>query len=165
MKWTDTVSKFWPFLNGMTISNWNGHGSFKTDSNKIVLFSGKEEGEYSHGVAVILEKEISKSLIEYSPINDRIIKLIIQARPHNISIIQCYAPTSLATENEMNVFYDCLQSTLDTIPSRDVRIIMGNFNAKVGKEQQTALAEYLAWDVKMKERKIWLTSVSPTTLL
>ena len=115
-------------------TNWNGHGSFKTDNNKTVLFSGKEEGEYSHGVAVIFEKEISKSLIGYSPINDRIIKLKIQARPHNISIIQCYAPTSLATENEMNEFCDCLQSTMDTIPNRDVRIIMGNFNAKVGKE-------------------------------
>ena len=112
-------------------TNWNGHGSFKIDNNKTVLFSGKEEAEYSHGVAVILEKEISKSFIGYSPINDRIIKLKIQARPHNISIIQCYTlTTSLVTENEMNEFYDCLQSTLDNIPNRDVKIIMRDFNAK-----------------------------------
>ena len=71
MKWTGTISKFWPFLR----LNWNDQGSFKTDNNKIVLFSGNEEGEYSHGVAVILEKEISKSLIGYSPISDRIIEL------------------------------------------------------------------------------------------
>nr|XP_027222206.1 craniofacial development protein 2-like [Penaeus vannamei] len=59
-------------------------------------------------------------------------KVRIQAKPHNISIIQCYAPTSQATE-ELESFYDSLRETLDNIPNRDVRVIMGDLNAKVGK--------------------------------
>lgn len=38
--------------------NWNEYGSFKTEDNKTVLFSGKEEGTYIHGVALILAKNL-----------------------------------------------------------------------------------------------------------
>ncbi|XP_042885955.1 craniofacial development protein 2-like [Penaeus japonicus] len=117
---------------GLAETNWNGLGSFRTDVNHHVIFSGKEDG-YSHGVAVILGKEASKALIGYSPISDRILKLRIQAKPHNITIVQCYAPTSTANEDEINSFYDSLQETIDSIPNRDLQVIMGDMNAKVGK--------------------------------
>ena len=110
---------------GLAETNWNGLGSFRTDGNHHVIFSGKEDG-YSHGVAVILGKETSKALIGYSPISDGILKLRIQAKPHNFTIVQCYAPTIIANE-------DSLQETIDTIPNRDLQVIMGDMNAKVGK--------------------------------
>ena len=33
----------------------------------------------------------------------------------------------------MEKFYNSLKNTLDSVPNRDVKIIMGDFNAKVGK--------------------------------
>ena len=39
-----------------------------------MLFSGVEE-TYSHGVAIVLNKETQYALIGYSPINDRIRKV------------------------------------------------------------------------------------------
>ena len=96
---------------GIAETNWNGQGSFRIEDNKLVLFSGKEERSYSHGVVVILGKNICNSLIGYNPNNDRIIKLRVQAKPHNITIILCYAPTSLANDDEMAYFYDSLQDT------------------------------------------------------
>uniref|UniRef100_H2YWZ5 Reverse transcriptase domain-containing protein n=1 Tax=Ciona savignyi TaxID=51511 RepID=H2YWZ5_CIOSA len=56
------------------------------------------------------------------------------AKPHNVSIIQCYAPTSTGSEEEMEIFYNTLQETIDSIPSRDVKLLMGDFNAKVGSQ-------------------------------
>jgi len=106
---------------------------FRTDTH-IVLFSGSEDG-YSHGVAVILAKETSNSLIGYSPISDRIMKVRIQAKPYNITIVQCHAPTSIASEEDMEGFYNSLQETMDSIPNRDVKIVMGDLNAKVGKQE------------------------------
>ena len=116
---------------GIAETNWNGQGSFKTCTNHTVLFSGSEEG-YSHGVVVILTRESSNALIGYSPISDRIIKVRIQAKPHNITFIQCYAPTSLASDEEIDSFYNSLQETMDSIPNRDIKVVMGDFNAKVG---------------------------------
>ena len=115
---------------GISETNWNGQGSFQTE-DKLVLFSGKEEG-YSHGVACILDQQTSRALIGYSPINDRIMKVRLQAKPHNISILHCYAPTSAADDAEMTDFYNTLQEAIDTIPNRDVRVVMGEMNTKVG---------------------------------
>ena len=124
---------------GISETNWNGSGNFKTNDKQMVIYSGKEE-KYSHGVAVILGKEASNSLIGYSPITDRILKVRIQAKPHNVSILQCYAPTSTASNEQIENFYNSLQEAIDTIPNRDIKIIMGDMNAKLGKVIQPTAA-------------------------
>ena len=101
---------------------------------QITQYFSQEKKRYSHGVAVILSQETTKSLIGYNPISDRIMKIRIQAKPHNVTVIQCYAPTNLASEEEMESFYNSLQETVDIIPNRDVKFVMGDFNAKVGKQ-------------------------------
>ena len=104
----------------LTISeaNWNDSGSFTTIDNNFVIYSGKSSG-YSQGVAVILTQEIKYALIGYIPVSDRIVKLQLQGRPQNLSIIQYYAATSAASEEDMDGFYDSLQETLESIPNRD----------------------------------------------
>ena len=120
---------------GIVETNWINNGNFKTHETKTIVYSGKDEGTgYSHGVASILSKESAKSLIGYNPISDRLIKLRIQAKPHNISLIMCYAPTSVGSEEDLEDFYNSLQQAIDSTPNRDITIIMGDFNAKVGKQ-------------------------------
>ena len=50
----------------------------------------------------------------------------------NISVIQAYAPTSASTEEEIKTFYEDLQKAIDSISKRDIILITGDFNAKVG---------------------------------
>ena len=88
---------------------------------------------YSNGVAAILSKESAKSLIGYIPISDRILKVRIRAKPYNIRLIQCYAPTVTASDEEMEDFYSMLQEFIDNTQNRDITIVMGNFKAKIGK--------------------------------
>ena len=107
----------------------------------MVIYYGKEE-KYSNGVAAILGKEASNSLIGYIPITDRVYKFRIQAKPHNNSILQCYAPTSAASDEEIENFYTSLQETIDTIRNRDIKIIIGDMNAKIGK---TTVPTNLLW--------------------
>jgi len=52
---------------GISETNWNGSGSFKTCTGYTVLFAGKENG-YSHGVAVVLNKASIQSLLDYAPV-------------------------------------------------------------------------------------------------
>ena len=51
-----------------------------------------------------------------------------------LSIIQGYAPTNDTEPEEKAEFYDNLQSTIDKIPKKDLVIIMGDFNAKIGSD-------------------------------
>lgn len=50
------------------------------------------------------------------------------------SVIQCYAPTNTAVEEEKEELYSSLQSLSDCTPRRDLKIIMGRLNAKVGED-------------------------------
>ena len=43
-----------------------------------------------------------------------------------------YAPTSAASEGDIEYFYGRLQDLIDTVPRGDVLIIMGDWNAKIG---------------------------------
>ena len=63
------------------------------------------------------------------------ISVCFQGKPFNITVIQVYAPTSNAEENEVEWFYEDLQDLLELTPKRDVLFIIGDWNAKVGSQQ------------------------------
>ena len=57
-----------------------------------------------------------------------------QGKPFNITVIQVYAPTSNATEAGVEWFYEDLQDLLELTPPKDVLLIIGDWNAKVGNQ-------------------------------
>ena len=59
---------------------------------------------------------------------------ITVCKPINITVVQIYAPTSSAEEEDSDAFYDNVQSVLDQITNGDILYIIGDWNAKVGKE-------------------------------
>ena len=53
----------------------------------------------------------------------------------HITVIQVYAPTSNAEEAEVERFYEDLQDLLELMPPKDTFFIIGNWNAKVGRQE------------------------------
>ncbi|VDO62654.1 unnamed protein product [Schistosoma margrebowiei] len=49
-----------------------------------------------------------------------------------MNIIPCYAPTNDYNEDVKDQFYDRLQSISEKCPTKDLTILMGDLNAKVG---------------------------------
>ena len=122
-------------LLGISEIRWSGKGHFTTDDGQIIYFSGNEKGG-SKGVAFIASPFISKRVLGYNPVSDRIISIRLQARPINISVIQVYAPTSAASDEDIDAFYNQLQDVIDGLPKKDVLMVIGDFNAKIGKGLQ-----------------------------
>ena len=56
----------------------------------------------------------------------------LNATPVRITVIQVYAPTSVADEKDIRLFYDQLQATIADVSSKDVLLVIGDFNARVG---------------------------------
>ena len=50
-------------------------------------------------------------------------------------MINAYAPTESVTEEQKEQFYEDLNRCCDQIPKHDALLILGDFNAKIGKEQ------------------------------
>ena len=63
------------------------------------------------------------------------ISICFQGKPFNIMVIQVYAPTSNAEETEVEQFSEDLQDLLEVAPKKDVLFIIGDWNAKVGSQE------------------------------
>ena len=63
------------------------------------------------------------------------ISVSFQGKPFNITVIQVYAPTSIAEEAEVERFYEDLQDLLELTPKKYVLFIIGDWNAKVGSQE------------------------------
>ena len=63
------------------------------------------------------------------------ISVRFQGKPFNITVIQVYAPTSNAEDDEGERFYEDLQDLLELTPKKDVLFIIGEWNAKVGSQE------------------------------
>ena len=58
---------------------------------------------------------------------------------YNIRIIQVYAPTSVSSQEELEEFYDDLQTEMRHKKTH-YNVLMGDFNAKLGKGVKTVSA-------------------------
>ena len=120
-------------LMGISETKWKGIGQVKYDDYSL-YFSGNDKIERK-GVAFICTEKIKKCVLGFNPISDRIITIRIQGKPIHFTFIQVYAPTSTADEEEMDYFYDALQKAIDITPKGDIMYVIGDWNAKVGKQK------------------------------
>ena len=63
------------------------------------------------------------------------ISVRFQGKPFSITVIQVYAPTSNAEEAEVERFYEDLPELLELTSKKDVLFILGDWNAKVGSQE------------------------------
>ncbi|XP_072384382.1 uncharacterized protein [Diabrotica undecimpunctata] len=81
---------------------------------------------------MILSKKVARSVTGFVPMSERIIMLQILTTHGKMNLIQIYAPTADKNEEEIENFYSELQKTLHFTASRDITVIMGDCNAKIG---------------------------------
>jgi endonuclease/exonuclease/phosphatase family metal-dependent hydrolase len=70
----------------------------------------------------------------FEPYNERLSKLRIKGRFNNLSIISAHAPAEEEADEEKVKIYEVLQKVHNKIPKHDIVLIMGDLNAKIGKE-------------------------------
>jgi len=133
---THEMSRYRWHIIGLSEMRWKNFGETTTKEGHKVYFSGKPN-LHQHGVGFLVHKDIVNTVIGCHPISERLITIRLKATPFNISIIQAYAPTTTHSDEEVEDFYEQLQETLDEIPKKDIPMILGDWNAKVGKDAQT----------------------------
>jgi exonuclease III len=62
----------------------------------------------------------------FEPINERICKLRLKGKYHNITIINIHAPTEEKDEDTKERFYTELQQIQEKVPKHDLLIILGD---------------------------------------
>ena len=121
---------------GLSETRWLQSRQLRLSSGEQLLYSGHiEEGApHTEGVALVLAPEAHAALIGWEPVNSRIItaKFTTKKKDIRLNTIQCYAPTNDAEEEKKDDFYQQLQAVLDRRGAKDITILMGDFNAKIG---------------------------------
>ena len=120
-------------------THWTGHAVTKIRSTTII-HSGSSSSRI-HGVAIALSPRACAAWeaagIVFNPVSERILSIRVRIHMSYATIIAVYAPTnplnsSCSANEPSDTFYDLLQATLSAAPQRDMIIILGDFNARVG---------------------------------
>ena len=91
---------------GISEIKWTGMGEFNSDDHYI-YYCGQETLR-RNGVAIIVNKRVQNAALGCNLMNDRMISVCFQGKPLNIMVIQVYALTSNAEEDEVEWFYEDL---------------------------------------------------------
>ena len=68
---------------------------------------------------MILDKEAKKGFLSYDAISDRILTVHFNTKPVKTKVIQMYAPSTNHSDDEIEDFYNQLQSVKDSIHNKN----------------------------------------------
>ena len=91
-------------------------GEFNSDEH-FINHCGQESLR-RNGVALILNKRLQNAILRCNLKNDRIISVLFQGRPFNITVIQVYGPTTNAEEAETEQLYEDPRDLLELKPKK-----------------------------------------------
>ncbi|XP_072022944.1 craniofacial development protein 2-like [Amphiura filiformis] len=121
---------------GLSEARWKFHGEMCTDEGHKLYYSGSEL-KHEHGVGFIIHKDTVNAVMGCKPVSERLITLRLRASPFNITIIQVYAPTTSHGDDELESLYSQTQTLVDETPKKDILVVMGDWNSKVGEDAQS----------------------------
>ena len=132
---------------GLAEMRWKEGGEFtsniteeETEEIRVIYAGGKER---QRGVALLLKKELSRNITNIERYEDRVIMVTIEAEPVNLTILQVYMPTTTHTEEEVDGIYEYLEEKLERIRATNFCVLMGDWNAVVGKGREgNVVGEY-----------------------
>ncbi|KAK9881036.1 hypothetical protein WA026_014379 [Henosepilachna vigintioctopunctata] len=99
----------------------------------ILAYSGVDSDQNAFaGVGILIQSKYRHSIVECVYHSERILILKFSLGKKTINIISIYSPENCKPKREREQFFENLQNTLDKIPSDELVIVMGDFNARIG---------------------------------
>ena len=156
--------------------------------SSTILYTGHSNGV--HGVAIALSPSACYSWeaagTVFHPVSERIIRIRLKCHLSYFTVVAIYVPTNPSSSTTQaaapsDTFYDQLQSVVSDVPPRDMLLVLGDFNARVGSIESswsafksainsacTVLPEILSshdpdwvtdelWNLSQKKSNAWLS--------
>ena len=87
------------------------------------------------GTGFLINKTLKTAVIKFEAINDRLCSLRLRGQFQKLSFINVHMPTEEKSMNIKEMYFDDLRALFDSIPNYDLKIVMGDTNARLGKEE------------------------------
>ena len=90
-------------------------------------------GASNGGVGIILTKKAHDVVTELHSVSPRIFGVTLDGNPR-CTAFSVYSPTECASDNDAEEFHNELRATIASIPAHNLVAVGGDFNARMGKE-------------------------------
>ena len=133
---------------------WQGQGRIdRKDFSLIYMGPKKRTGRY--GTGFITNAKMGKSFLSFKPLSESLCKLRLRGKFRNITFISTFAPTEDSPDEIKDEFYDQLSQECEKACKYDILTLLGDFNAKTGRENfiATAAGKYALHEVTSENGK------------
>lgn len=131
---TDVLKKANISITAMQETKYPGKNVIQCREYAFYYSGNNIEKNREFGTGFVVLKQAMGAVIGFNPINERLCTLRVRGKFFNITLINAHAPTEDKDDEIKDVFYEKLRETYNKAPSRDIKVVLGDFNAKVGKE-------------------------------
>jgi hypothetical protein len=117
---------------GVQEVRWEKGGPERTED--YTFFYGQGNGDHQLGTGFFVHKRIVSAVRRVEFISDRMSYTNLISRWCNIVVLNVHAPCEDKGDDVKDRFYEELGRVFDQFPMYDMKILLGDFNAKVGWE-------------------------------
>jgi len=99
------------------------------------FFYRKENENHQLGIGFFVHRRLVSAVKRIGFISDRLSYIVLRGRWLHIILVNVHAPSEDKNEELKDRFYEELEEVFDHFPKYHMKILLGDFNAKVGREE------------------------------
>jgi hypothetical protein len=111
---------------------WNRGGT--KPAGKYTFFYKKRNENHELGTVFFVHRTIVSAVKRVQFVSDRMSYIILRGHWCDISVLNVHAPTEDKTDDVKDSFYNEPKRVFDKFPKYHMKILLGDFNAEVGRE-------------------------------
>jgi exonuclease III len=119
-------------LMGVQEVRWEKEGTERAED--YMFFYGKGNREHQLGTGFFICKRIISAVRRVEFVSDRMLYIILRGCWCNIIVLNVHASCEDKNDDVKDSFYEELACVFDQFPRYDMKILLGDFNAKIGRD-------------------------------